>query len=98
MAAPTRNGLAVVVCLILAALTPSLSAQAPPPQDQFGEAVDVNVVNVDVYVTDKNGRPVTGLRKEEFELREDGKRVEITNFEAVDRGAAPAPEGSPGVV
>jgi VWFA-related protein len=90
MAAPTRSGPVVFVCLILAALAPRLSAQAPPSQEGFGEAVDVNVVNVDVYVTDKNGRPVTGLRKEEFELREDGKRVEITNFDALAGTAPPA--------
>jgi len=96
MEAPTRSGLAVVSGLLLAALAPSLltsplSAQAPPPQDRFGEQVEVNVVNVDVFVTDKDGRPVSGLQKSDFEIREDGKRVEIANFEAVDRDAAPAP-------
>ena len=101
MAAPTRNGLAAVVCLILAALAPvflasALSAQAPPSQEGFGENVEVNVVNVDVFVTDKDGNPVPGLEKSDFEIREDGKKVEITNFEAVDRGAAPGPGQSPG--
>ena len=97
MAAPTRSGLTVAVCLILAALAPSVSAQAPPSQDRFGEQVEVNVVNVDVFVTGKDGNPVPGLRKSDFEIREDGKRVEITNFEAVDRGAVPAPGESPDV-
>jgi VWFA-related protein len=80
----------------------SRALAAPPPaqQESFGEAVDVNVVNVDVYVTDKKGQPVTGLRKEDLELFEDGKRVEITNFEAVAQRAAPtvaapaSPQGS----
>ncbi|HEX6861999.1 MAG TPA: VWA domain-containing protein, partial [Thermoanaerobaculia bacterium] len=79
-------------------LFPALAAPSAAQQDSLGEVVDVNVVNVDVYVTDKSGRPVTDLRQEDFELREDGKRVEITNFEAVDRtagapaaGSAPAP-------
>ncbi|HSK78706.1 MAG TPA: VWA domain-containing protein [Thermoanaerobaculia bacterium] len=56
--------------------------------------MEVNVVNVDVYVTDKAGKPVSGLGKADFEVFEDGKRVEITNFEAVDRNpatGAPAP-------
>ncbi len=90
MAAPTRSGLAVALCLILAALAPPLFAQAPPSQDKFGEKVEVNVVNVDVFVTDKDGNLVSGLDRKDFEIREDGKRVEITNFEAVDRGAGPA--------
>ncbi|HSF41155.1 MAG TPA: VWA domain-containing protein [Thermoanaerobaculia bacterium] len=66
---------------------------AAQPAPGFGEVVEVNVVNVDVYVTDNDGQPVSGLDKRDFELYEDGKRVEITNFEAVDRAAA-AP-GSP---
>jgi VWFA-related protein len=76
----------------LIALLPALAVPSFAQQDEgFGEAVDVNVVNVDVYVTDKSGRPVTGLRKEDFELREDGKRVEITNFEALAGASRPAP-------
>ncbi len=38
------------------------------------------MVNVDVYVTDKKGRPITGLTREDFVLYEDGREVEITNF------------------
>src|SRR5690349_9052149 len=78
----------------------SSSATAQPPS--FGDTVDVQVVNVDVSVTGKDGQPVTGLEKGDFKLYVDGKRVEITNFEAVDRtsspaGApAPAPSAAPG--
>jgi len=54
--------------------------------DNFIETVDVTVVNVDVYVTDKQGRRVTGLGKDDFELSEDGKPVKITNFYAVEGG------------
>ncbi|HKH48417.1 MAG TPA: VWA domain-containing protein [Thermoanaerobaculia bacterium] len=74
----------------LIAVIPALAAPSFAQQEGFGEAVDVNVVNVDVYVTDKKGQPVTGLRKEEFELFEDGKRVEVTNFEALAHETAPA--------
>lgn len=94
MAAPTRSGLAAALCLAAAALAPALSAQAPPSQEGFGEQIQVDVVNVDVFVTDKDGNPVTGLERKDFEIREDGKRVEITNFEVVDRGAAPAAAAS----
>lgn len=53
----------------------------PPSQPlaQFGERLDVQIVNVPVYVT-RNGRPVTNLRREDFELFEDSKRIELTNF------------------
>lgn len=52
----------------------------------FVEIVDVNVVNVDVFVTDKAGNPITGLRAEDFEILEDGKPVALTNFYAVEDG------------
>ena len=43
------------------------------PQDLPGltETVDVNVVNVDVWVTDKKGQPVWGLEAADFKLFED---------------------------
>ena len=44
------------------------------------ETVDVNIVNVDVFVTDKAGNPITGLTVDDFELYEDGKPIAITNF------------------
>lgn len=52
----------------------------------FFETVDVNVVNVDVYVTDKKGNPITGLQKEDFEILEDKRPVAITNFYVVEDG------------
>jgi VWFA-related protein len=54
--------------------------------ENFIESVDVTVVNVDVFVTDKQGKRVTGLNREDFELSEDGKPVKITNFYAVEVG------------
>src|SRR5688572_12081442 len=69
---------------------------APPPPTQFGELIEVNVVNVDVLVTDRAGRPVTDLRREDFEVLEDGKRMEVTNFQVLKAGAiASAPLPAP---
>lgn len=59
------------------------------PQDEFvGETVDVNVVNVEVFVTDKDGKRVRGLKQDDFQLQVDKKPVAITNFYAVDGGKA----------
>jgi VWFA-related protein len=60
----------------------------------FMETVNVNVVNVDVYVTDEKGRRVTGLTRDDFEIFEDRRPVAITNFYAVEGGkpVKPAPE------
>ncbi len=70
-----------------------LAAEPAPEPPPFGESVDVRIVNVDVYVLGRDGRPITGLEAADFELSEDGRRVQITNFsELVDLQAAPAPE------
>jgi VWFA-related protein len=56
----------------------------------FVDIVNVGVVNVDVYVTDKKGNPITGLTKDDFQLFENGSKVEISNFYAVSSGKAVA--------
>ena len=73
---------AVAVILAFPSLAP-LAAQgaAPPPKPQvFSEQVEVNVVNLDVYVADSQGRPITDLSRSDFQVFEDGKPVEVTNF------------------
>jgi VWFA-related protein len=91
-----RGGLVVALCLTLAALASPLASQAPAVAGEgFGDQVEVNVVNLDVFVTDKAGNPVPGLQQKDFEVFEDGKRVEISNFQEVDRGAAPAAPTAP---
>ncbi len=42
--------------------------------------VEVIVTNVDVIVTDKDGKRVTGLKPENFEIHEDGLLQKLTNF------------------
>ena len=61
----------------------------------------VNVVNVEAFVTDRQGRPVTDLTAADFEVEEDGQPVTLTNFfagrkpEAAPAGVAPATEPPP---
>ncbi len=76
----------------LALLFAALPAGAQ--EGEFFEQIDVDVVNVEVFVTDRRGDPVTGLEQEDFELLVDGQPVAITNFYAETRGrpfALPAP-------
>lgn len=93
----------IAVAIALAAEAALWAAQPKPSDPRFGEAVDVNVVNVDVFVADRNGRPVQGLQRGDFEILEDGKRVEVTNFEAFQVGglegnseASPIDSAAPG--
>ncbi|HSS52817.1 MAG TPA: VWA domain-containing protein, partial [Thermoanaerobaculia bacterium] len=88
-----------------AMLAPGIAAAAPPVKapvnspinnpGALGPAVDVNVVNVEVYVTDAGGKPVTGLRERDFEVREDGRRVSISNFAALAGSSAAARKSAP---
>ncbi len=69
----------------LAIVAPGRSQdESEEPGRLFFEALNVNVVNVEVFVTDREGQPVTGLKASDFKLLEDGHPVEITNFYAVD--------------
>ncbi len=62
---------------------PLLFVLAHTAYGQFSETVEVRVTNVDVIVTDKAGKPVPGLTKEDFEIYENGTRQEITNFSEI---------------
>jgi VWFA-related protein len=67
-------------------------------EGNFIETVNVSVVSVDVYVTDKKGR-VSSLTRNDFQIFEDGQMMGITNFLAVEGGkpvgAAAEPEAAP---
>jgi len=67
---------------------PPAPAQRPPeaPIPPVTESVDVTVTNVDVFVTDSKGQRVTGLKADDFEIRQDGIPQKITNFYAVSGG------------
>lgn len=97
MPVPVTSSPAFLRLALALALLPGLAlAQAPPEESEptFFESIDVNVVNVEVYVTDKAGKRIQGLTRDDFQVLEDGKPVEITNFYAVSDGqvsqAAPA--------
>lgn len=93
MAAMTRHQAHRAALLLLLGAGPAAGVAVQTtgdetPSTQFGEAVEVRVVNVDVYVTDKEGNPVTGLGPEDFELYEDKRPVQISNFYAIEDGGA----------
>ena len=71
------------------ALAQAKDKQQPQTQPQqtpggFSISVTVPVVNVDAVVTDNNGNYLTGLKKENFRITEDGAAQAITNFALTD--------------
>jgi VWFA-related protein len=90
LAKPNSDAAAQHVAAALATGKAAAAAPAKGGEGSFIESVDVTVVDVDVYVTDKKGNRVTGLTRDDFELFEDHKPIKITNFYAVE-GGRPAP-------
>ncbi|MFQ5525363.1 MAG: VWA domain-containing protein [Thermoanaerobaculia bacterium] len=61
-------------------------AEGDSADELFFETVNVNLVNVEVFVTDKKGEPIIGLTKDDFEILEDKRPVKITNFYVTREG------------
>jgi VWFA-related protein len=90
---PARTSLIKIASplILLCLLTVSLNIQGQTgsrPQDQ-SEVVRVftDLVQTDVMVFDKQGRFADGLRREDFELRIDGKVKPIEFFERISVGS-----------
>ena len=82
----------ILIALVLCAAalqTPALRAQDKPSPPEVTFQVEVNYVDVDVVVTDENGKFVTGLAREDFEVFEDGKPQKVDTFTYVEIPVAP---------
>ena len=76
--------LSIVSAFLLLAHNPGRPIEFTPIQENqrsFQHEVTVTLKLVQVYVTDKNGNPVTDLEKADFQLFDNGKSVSITEFE-----------------
>src|SRR3954471_12866243 len=78
----------IVLALVIAATLGVRAEQAQPPrQPTFRAAVDL--VNFGVMVVDKQGKPITGLTAEDFEVSENGKKQTLKYFAAGTPDDAP---------
>lgn len=87
-----------------------LAQEVPPPDKppaekpstrqvgglHFLDVTEVTIVNVEITVTDKKG-PVLGLRPGDFEVLQDGRPQDVTNFALFTRATpnVPAPAATP---
>lgn len=78
MRGPTRLRAAILLSAVCLSVVSWAGQQAPPTAGTV--RVTTRLVLVDVVVTDKEGRPVTDLKREDFTLLEDGKAQEISVF------------------
>jgi VWFA-related protein len=80
----------LIVWFLIAALTLPVVPGAADEEEQVGlrrvggltfvDEIALTIANMVVYVTDKKGRAVTTLTKDDFEIYQDGDLKEITNF------------------
>jgi VWFA-related protein len=90
--------LLLLFCILFPALGQNQPAPPPSPQ-QSGDQDDVvkintNLVQVDVVVT-KDGKPVTDLNADDFEVYQDGRRQTITSFAYISNVPASASQPAP---
>lgn len=79
------------------AAAPRLAAQEKPGAGSapFIAREGVSVTNLDVVVTDGKGNRVTGLKKEDFIVVEDGVELPVSNFTAIEQGRFLLPPEEP---
>lgn len=76
-----RKAVSVMLLLIIVGtLTPRLSAQEAKKDQEPVLKLRSELVNVRAVVTDKNGAVVDNLRKEDFEVLENGRPQEVSFF------------------
>jgi Ca-activated chloride channel homolog len=74
----------LILLLLLGAISPAQQVPAPNPPPNNSQStlkVDVKLVNVYVTVTNAQGGPVAGLKKENFSVQEDGRDQTISVFD-----------------
>jgi VWFA-related protein len=74
-------GLPAALLVLLATVGPAVARPQTPPA--ASEQVEVVVVNVELWVTDRDGVAIRGLTANDFELLEDGVPVPISHFAEV---------------
>ena len=77
-----RFSVSLALCAVLCFGPATYSAQqTPPPAGVI--RINVNLVQVDAVVTDANGKAVTNLTRDDFEVFQDGELQKLTAFDFV---------------
>src|SRR5689334_25407656 len=89
-----RKRVTLALLLSVCTLLPVMGQQKPADDKDDVVKIRTNLVQVDAVVT-KDGKPVTNLTADDFEIYEDGKKQTITSFAFVSNvpntTATPAP-------
>lgn len=96
-----KKTLLIVGVLVVAALFTIEGRGQEPDTPVFSEITRVELVNIEVFVTDKSGRPITGLTRDDFRVNDGGKKVEVTHFseyQSENRVESPPEDAGPEAV
>ena len=91
MSSSRRHSAPAVCCVLALVLIFGLAVPRPVAAEESAwnmvfDVTEVNIVNVEVVVTDSEGNLVTGLTRDDFEMSENGQPVELSNFYAMEGG------------
>lgn len=79
----------VIAAVVLTAMVGAQEQQAPKPNEQqpYKLSVSTNLILVPVVVTDKNGNHITGLKPEDFEVKENGAVQKLVRVDELSADA-----------
>jgi VWFA-related protein len=77
-------GIAAISVVAQQQTAPAPAQQPPQANPTFVLRAQSNVVRIDVAVTDSSGKPIKGLRADQFVVTDDGKLQKISSFSYSD--------------
>ncbi len=87
--------LTAIVLLLSVSVFAQTTQPTPPPVEDDVVKISTNLIQLDVVVTDKNGKQVTDLKPEDFEIYENGKKQDVSNFSYILANGANKPADTP---
>ena len=91
----TRDVARICGIILIAVATAAMGEEAQMPR--IAETLSIDIVNLDIVVTDAHGNRVRNLQRDDFIVLENGHPVALTNFDeivpppALPAGAVPTP-------
>jgi VWFA-related protein len=79
----TRLGATLVLACLLLSASWSPAVSQSLPEGGFSETINVDLVNVEVWVSDQEGNPIASLDRDAFTLLHDGTAMPISHFSAI---------------
>jgi VWFA-related protein len=67
----------------------------PPPEDSFADEINVSISTMVVRVVDTWGRPILGLKPEDFQVRVDGRERPVLGVDWIGAGEEEVPRLAP---